>query len=316
MSVTLRQLAAFVQVARRGSFARAAEALAISQPALSQAITQMEAHLGAKLLRRTTRAMRLTAEGALLLPRAEAILASMDDAVALVREQSRMNLASISLGSLPSIAAVFLPKMLQVFREQHPTVRVAVTDGTSEVLYAGIESAQIDLAIGGRLRGHPAVTFLPVIRERFALVLPRAHSLAQRPFVTWSEALQHDFIGFPPGSGGRLAIDQALQQTGLALNPVMTLAQSNTVLNIVAAGNGVTALPALGCPPANHKSLAVRPLTEPVVDREVGVIRPTQRELSPVALALQDIAVCCMIGSRLPGLAEHVERAAEAVMRG
>jgi LysR family carnitine catabolism transcriptional activator len=302
MSPTLRQFAAFVEVARHGSFARAAERLGLSQPALSQSITQMEQLLGAKLFRRTTRAVRLTAEGALLLPRAEQVLSGVEEAVALVREQAQLSRARVSLGSLPSVAAAFLPEILRLFRLRQPATRVAVTDGTSEVLYAGIAAGQIDIAIGSRLRGHASVSFQPVLRERFALVLPRAHPLARKPAVTWAEALRHDFVAFPPGSGGRAAIEDALQQASLALNPVMTFAQASTALNMVAAGAGVTALPALGCPPASHRQLAVRPLIDPVVEREVGIVRSATGEPSAATLALQDISIRCMTQSRLPGL--------------
>lgn len=302
MNPTLRQFAAFVQVARLASFARASEALGLSQPALSQSIAQMEELLGARLFHRTTRTLRLTPEGELLLPRAEALLAEVEEAVALVREQGRRALARISLGTLPSVATAFLPEILRVFRADYPATLVAVTDGTSDVLQAGIEGGQIDLAICSRLRGHAALAFLPVLRERFALVLRRDHPLAAQEAVTWREALRHDFIAFPPGSGGFAAIEERLQGAGLALRPVMTLAQSTTVMNMVEAGVGVTALPALGCPPPDHRVLAVRPLVEPVVDREVGLLRAGTATPSAALLALQDIVVRCMQGSAPPGV--------------
>jgi LysR family carnitine catabolism transcriptional activator len=303
MNPSLRQFAAFVQVARLGSFARASEALGLSQPALSQSIAQMEAQLGARLFSRTTRALRLTEEGALLLPKAEAILVSVDEAMATVREHVRLDHESISLGALTSLAPVFLPEILRLFRERHPAAHVAVTDGTSEVLYAGVESGRIDLGIGSRLTGRSNVTFQAVLRERFALVLPRTHPLARKASVTWTEALQQDFIAFPPGSAGHAAMQGALARAGLALNPVMTFAQSITALNMVAGGAGVTALPVLGCPPPSHEVLAVRPLTDPVVEREVGLIHPTTRDASPALLALQGIATRCLAASRRAGVA-------------
>lgn len=302
MNPTLRQFAAFVQVARLGSFARASETLGLSQPALSQSISQMEAQLGARLFRRTTRALRLTEEGALLLPRAQAILGSVEEAVALVREQARLGGTRLSLGALPSLAPAFLPDILRLFRAEHPAVRVAVTDGTTDLLYAGIESGQIDLAVGSRLSGRPGVTFRPVLRERFALVLPRAHALARSASLTWAAALEHDFISFPPGSGGYEAMQEPLAKAGLVLRPLMTFAQSMTALNMVAGGAGVAALPMLGCPPASHRILAVRPLTDPPVDRELGVLRSATREAAPATLALEAIAIRCMAASRLAGL--------------
>lgn len=306
MNPSLRQFAAFVKVARLGSFARASEALALSQPALSQSISQMELVLGAKLFRRTTRFVRLTPEGELLLPRAEAILAEVEGAMAVLRASGKAGIAHISLGTLPSFAIVFLADILRRFRKLHPATRVAVTDGTSDVLHAGVAAGQIDLAIGSRLRGYPNVSFEPVLRERFALVLRRDHPLARRRSVTWREALAQDFIAFPPGSGGHVAMQETLERAGLSLSPVMTLAQSNTVTNMVEAGVGITALPVLGCPPPAHKVLAVRPLIDPLVDREIGLLRAAGAEPNAWLATLQEIVTHCLMGSTVPGVTPHV----------
>ncbi len=294
MNPTLRQFAAFVQIARLGSFARASEALGLSQPALSQSLSQMELLLGARLFSRTTRALKLTREGAMLLPHAEAILGSVDEAVALVREQAGLARARISLGALPSLVPVFLPEILRIFRERRPSTQVAVTDGTSEVLYGGVANGLIDLAISSRLPGQSGITFEPVLREPFALVMPRTHPLARRSSVTWAEALRFEFLAFPPGSAGHTAMAEALQRVGLALHPSMTFAQSITALNMVAGGAGIAALPVLGCPSKRHPTLVTRPLTDPVVEREVGLIHASEREVSPVLQALHGIAKECL----------------------
>lgn len=302
MTPTLRQFAAFLKIARLGSFARAADALAMSQPALSQAITQMERLLGARLFDRTTRSVRLTLEGSLLVPHAEAILASVEDAVSAVQRQSSALRARISVGTLPSIAAAFLADILRVFRARHPAAQVAVTDGTSEVLYTGVESGEIDLAIASRLRGRDTVRFRPLLRERFALVLPREHPLARQASVTWSEVLRHEFIAFPPGSGGYEAIHDGLERAGLTLSPVMTLAQSATILRMVEQGVGVTALPVLGCPLPDHESLTVRLLTNPVIEREVGILQSSTATPTASVRALEEIATACVGDCRVPGI--------------
>ncbi len=308
MNPTLRQFAAFVQVARLGSFARASDALGLSQPALSQSIAQMEQLLGARLFTRTTRAVELTREGALLLPRAEAILAGVDEAVALVREHAGLARGRISLGALPSLAPVFLPDILRGFRRQHSSTRVAVTDGTSEVLYEGVESGKIDLAIGSRLPGRAAIAFTSLRREPFVLVLPRTHRLARKTRVTWAEALAEDFLAFPPGSAGHAAMEEGLQQAGLPLRPLMTFAQSITALNMVLSGAGVAALPLLGYP-ASHPKLTMRPLVEPAIDREIGLVAAAARDYSPALAALREIATHCIVTADLPGMEMPIRHA-------
>lgn len=302
MSPTLRQFAAFLRVARLGSFARAAEALGMSQPALSQAISQMEGMLGARLFDRTTRSVRLTPEGALLVPHAEAIIASVDDAVSAVRRQGAARRPRISVGTLPSHATVFLADILRLFRQRYPAAEVTVTDGTSDVLYAGIEAGQIDLALASRLRDRDSVRFRPLFRERFALVMPRDHPLARRAAVGWDEAVSQDFIAFPTGSAGYEALHDGLERAGLVLRPVMSLAQSATVLKMVEAGVGVTALPMLGAPKHDHPSLTVRPLVNPVIEREVGIVQPAAAGSTAAIRAFEEITTACVAHCQQPGI--------------
>jgi DNA-binding transcriptional LysR family regulator len=214
----------------------------------------MEAMLGLRLFQRTTRTVRLTAEGQFLLPRAERIAAEVEECgerparprpAAPVAHQHRR--AALVRHRHPADGAA------AVSRAATRPSQLVVTDGTSDALYAGVESGALDMAIGSRLPGHPDVAFRPILRERFALVLRQEHPLAAQPRVTWREALSQDFIAFPPGSGGRTAMQDALERAGLALDPVMTFAQSTTVLGMVEAGVGVTAIPALGCPAGDHR---------------------------------------------------------------
>jgi DNA-binding transcriptional LysR family regulator len=302
MYPSLRQFMAFIKVASLGSFARAAEALGTSQPALSQSIAQMEAMLGLRLFQRTTRTVRLTAEGQFLLPYAERIVAEVEGAVSALRDHAQLRRSRISIGALPSFATGILPTVLRLYREQQPSSQLVVTDGTSDSLYAGVESGALDMAIGSRLPGHPDVAFRPILRERFALVLRQEHPLAAQPRVTWREALSQDFIAFPPGSGGRTAMQDALERAGLVLDPVMTFAQSTTVLGMVEAGVGVTAIPALGCPAGDHRSLCSRELVEPVVDRELGILRAAHAAPGTAMLALQELITGCVARCGIAGI--------------
>ena len=303
MSPTLRQFAAFLRVARLGSFARAAEALGMSQPALSQAISQMEGTLGTRLVERTTRSVRLTPVGALLVPHAEAIIASVEDAVSAVRRQGAALRPRISVGALPSHATVFLADILRLFRQRYPAAEVTVTDGTSDVLYAGIESGHIDIALASRLRDRDSLRFRALFRERFALVMPRNHPLARRAQVTWDEVVSQDFIAFPAGSAGYEALHDGLERAGLILRPVMSLAQSATVLKMVEAGVGVTALPMLGAPKHDHPSLTVRPLVNPMIEREVGIVQSATAGSTPAIRAFEEITITCIAHCQLPGIA-------------
>jgi len=300
MNPTLRQLAAFAQVARFRSFARAAELLGMSQPALSQVIARAEETLGVKLFQRTTRAVRLTAEGEFFLPHAEAILAHVAGSVEALKAQARQHQAGITIGTLPSLVAGLLAEIMHSYRARHPDSQVTVIDGTAEVLYAGIASGQIDMAVGSRLADRPDISFQPLFDEAFALVLRRDHGLARQERITWTQALHEDFIAYPMGSSGRATIENALQRAGLALKPVMTFAQSTSTLGMVEAGIGVAALPSAACPAPDHRTLTSRPLIDPIVTRQIGFLHLAARPPTTAMLAMQAV-IRDVLGARRAG---------------
>jgi DNA-binding transcriptional LysR family regulator len=238
----------------------------------------------------------------------------MGDLVSALQSQHRRRQSRLSLGSLPSLATGLLPDILRRYREQHPSSEVAVTDGTSEILYAGIETGHLDLAISSRLPTHSGVTFRPLLRERFLLVLRRDHPLAAREVVTWREALEYDFVAFLRGSGGQAAIDEALERAGLVLSPVMTLAQSSTVLGMVEAGVGVTALPVLGCPTQDHRVLTSRVLAEPAVYRDVGILRDMSRPATAGILAVEALTLEHVAGRSIAGIDPAFDAAGPLLM--
>ncbi|WP_349294819.1 LysR family transcriptional regulator (plasmid) [Thioclava sp. 'Guangxiensis'] len=273
----IRQLEAFLAVASAGSFRLAADRLGMSQPALSQNIAHIEAHLGVTLFERTTRSVRLTAEGEELRRHLSELLPALQTALDRTRHFGQELSAPLRLGFLASAAVKYLPHALRMFRSEFPHVTVHARDDTAAGLFAGVESGELDLAVSSFLPHKTMQVQFDLFRaDPFMAVLRRDHPLAQRAQVTWSELLEYDFIGANSGSGTRLVTDEAIQAVNSPATTVMSFNHFTAVSAMIEAGMGVSALPTVNCPEDTHPILCTRPLIEPSVTRDLGVVTSTR----------------------------------------
>ncbi|WP_108261908.1 LysR family transcriptional regulator [Mangrovicoccus ximenensis] len=268
-----RQLEAFLAVAEARSFRLAADRLGMSQPALSQNVAQLEAHLGMALFLRSTRSVRLTAEGAELRSHLSGLLPALREALDRTRNFGTDPGVPLRLGFLASAAARYLPHALGRFRAEFPDVAVHARDDTAEGLFAAVDRGELDLAVSSYLPHKDlAVEFTQFRADPFMAVLRRDHPLASRERITWAELLDYDFIGANAGSGTRFITDEAMRAINRPARTVMDFNHFTAVAAMVSAGMGVSALSALTCPPADDPLLCAVPLCDPAVTRNLGII--------------------------------------------
>src|SRR5687767_14834246 len=147
MNLTPQQLAAFLRLARTGSFSEAARLQGVSQPALSRAVQQMEEAVGRRLFDRTTRSVALTPTGRELRRIAERLVAEFDGAFDELARFVEGRRGRVAAAALPSIAAVLLPPAIARFREGHPEVAVAVLDGLSGSVLDAVAEGRADIGL-------------------------------------------------------------------------------------------------------------------------------------------------------------------------
>jgi DNA-binding transcriptional LysR family regulator len=296
---SIRQLESFLHVARLKSFRRAASALHISQPALSQSVSQLERQLGAPLLTRSTRSVALTSEGELLLERLEKLIPELYQAVGAIRDARAANEGRVRVGCIASAALQFLPRAIVAFRGTNPKAVVTAIDGSADGLNTEVLRKNLDFAVSSsRPDPKSGLVFEKVLTDSFRAVLRRDHVLSSRKVVTWKELLEFDFLGLALGSGARNAIDAALAGTRLIRRPIMELTQLGTVLGLLETGIGVGALPSLSCPTPDHPILCSRPLISPEVKREIGFVTLRDATLSDSATRFRDLLRWQMIEPR------------------
>lgn len=295
MNFDLAELQAFVAVADQQSFRAAADALHLSQPALSRRIDKLEAALGTPLLARTTRRVALTATGRDFLTPARAALGGLQDAVLRLAGSTALRHGRVGVASVPSVATQLLPAVLRGFAARFPGVRVHLIDASASAVLAAVAGGQADFGIAFVGAQEPEVRFEPLGREPYVLVMPRTHPWARRRRVAWHELAGERMVAVSRRSGNRVLIDQALSQLParpLAFHEAEHVAGA---LALVEAGLGVAALPRLALAPRHDSLVAVR-LIEPVIERVLGLIVPVARPLPPAAAALHD-----MVRAALPG---------------
>lgn len=247
----LRHLRYFVAVAERLHFRQAAEALRVSQPALSSQVKQLEAEVGTRLLDRTTHHVVLTPAGRRFLARARQLLRDADDAARAARREAAGEMGEIIIGFVPSLTYHLLPLLLRAFRRQVPKVELRLQEMDTVQQIEALEKHRIDLGfIGlGLTRETDEVRLAQVDEERLMAVLPEDHPLLrrrERKQIALAE-LAHTPLYLAARETAPLYnpwIIVLCQQAGFQPNVVLEAGQPATTISYAAAGMGATILPA------------------------------------------------------------------------
>jgi LysR family transcriptional regulator, carnitine catabolism transcriptional activator len=277
------QLAAFLHVARTGSFSEAAALQHVSQPALSRTIRVIEEVVGHRLFDRTTRSVELTPAGRELRPIAERMVAEFDSAFGELAQFIEGRRGRIVVAGLPSICAVLLPGAIARFQATHPAVDFLIRDGLSGTVVDAVTDGHADIGLTVGPLPAEQLSYRPLLADEFGLVCRADDVLARHASVPWSVFETRPFIAMNPASSVRSMTDAAFLQGGIAVRPLYECAFLGTTGNLVAAGVGISALPRLTLPLVGAAGLVWRPLVQPSLQRSLGVLTRLGRSLSPAA---------------------------------
>lgn len=278
-TLNLVHLATFRLAIRRGSFSAAADALGISQPAVSLQIRQLEQFLQTRLVERTGRGINATAAGQALLAHGERIEQAVDEAIRSVSAFSHGVCGTITLGTGATACIHLLPPLLQRLRGDYPLLRVAVTTGNTLDIVRAVEENRLDMGLVTLPAGGRALDVTPVMDEEFVFIA----SLAQQEAFSGltPEVLQtQPLIAFESGSGTRTLIDAWFEAGGFTIAPVMQLGSIEAIKRMVRAGLGYSIVPRMAVKQASDREgLDVQSLT-PVLQRRLAVVMRQDRVLS------------------------------------
>lgn len=281
-----RQLLYFVTVANKLNFSRAAEALHVMQPAISQQIRVLETELGVRLFDRMGGKVTLTKAGEALLPHATHILAGVEAARQAVNELGTLSRGTASLGAPPTVSTHQLPALLTRFRRYYPGLEVTLREAGTEALLKLIEGGQLDLAIVVTDRLPPLVEQQPFLEEHYVLAVSANHRLAGSRRVRLADLADEPFILFPESYKLREVTLQACRAAGFEPKVALDGGAMQSALEFVASGLGVALVPEL----ALRRARGVRglPIADQDLSRRLGVVWRKGHYLSPAARALRD----------------------------
>lgn len=294
----LNDLQAFRAVVELGSFRKAAEAVNISQPALSRRIDKLEEALGARLFERTTRRVSLTTVGRVFAPTAEQLLDDLDAAMLSIRDVSSSRLGHVTIACVPSVAYYFLPGVIADFHARYPRIRVKLLDASANEVLGAVINGEADFGVSFMGSQEPEVEFKLLLQEKFVAACRRDHPLARKKRVSWRELYEHDYVSVDKTSGNRLLLDQALTAVAPKVPSVCETRHVTTMLGLVEAGLGVAAVPSMAMPARDHPILTSVPLVEPVVTRRVGIVKRRGRPLTPTAEQFHQMIVASKRNTR------------------
>jgi len=296
MNFDLSDLRAFVAVADATSFRVAAEALNLSQPALSRRVHKLEEALGFRLFERTTRKVALNAMGRSFLPKARHVLGELEGALLGMADLSERIHGMVSIACVPSTVGSLLAGAVKVFHQRFPRIRVRLLDQPAPEILLAVARSEADFGISYLGTQEPDLEFEPLLTEPFVLACRRDHPLATRRRVAWSDLAGHECVALAPGSGNRMLIDQAV--ASLAQTPRWTCEARHVpaLLSLVEAGVGVGVVPRFGLPDAKDAALVGIPLVAPGITRSIGIVRRRGQVLSPAAQSFRELLPAALAG--------------------
>jgi DNA-binding transcriptional LysR family regulator len=238
--MTLRQLEVFLAVARARSFRRAAEALHLSQPALSQHVRELEGDLSARLFDRLGRTVHLTEAGRILEDHATRLFATLTDARHAIADLQGLERGTLAIGASTTPGIYLLPGVLGVFRQRYPAIDVTLRLGNSEQVEALVRGGELDVGVVGDAGARPAEASLAArVEDELVLVVGPTHAWARRREIAPADLRDQPLLLREPGSATRQVTERALAAAGVAYRPGMVLPHTEAIKQGVQAGLGV-----------------------------------------------------------------------------
>ena len=240
--IQLVQVEGFLEVARRGSVSRAAEALFITQPTLTARLHGLERELGTPLFLRTPHGMRLTDAGRAWVPFAERALRALVDGRDALEQVMSASAGHLMIAAAPAVSTYVLPELLERFVAAHPRVEVSVRTGHSEDVVELVLRDEVQIGLGRAIR-HPDLELRPFHTEELVLVCAPDHPFTKRRDVPMSEVAGQKLIMFDRTSSYYEITQGAFLSAGLKLKGLMELDSIEAAKKMVERGLGVALLP-------------------------------------------------------------------------
>jgi LysR family transcriptional regulator, carnitine catabolism transcriptional activator len=271
MNLSIRHMKAFTALATLRNFTRAAESCSLTQSAFSALIANLESDLRVKLFARNTRNVDLTAEGQVFLDIVSHLLPETERALGQMEDYVKYRKGKVAVAALPSIASSILPALIARFAADFAGIDVTVQDVSSAVCVQMVRNRQVDFALCAAVSPTAELAVETLASDTFYFICRADHPLATRKRLSVPNVIGESIIGFEPNSSIRQHLDAAIYpRQWVRSYQVNSL---STAAGFVAAGLGVTIVPTLGLPQFAHLALHAIPLSLPLNERAISLVR-------------------------------------------
>ena len=287
MNLSVRQMRAFLHVARIGNFTRAAEQAHMTQAGLSTLVREMERQLGCRLFDRTTRMVELTPAGRRLLPVVERVLTELDDVTAHLGAEGDQARQTLRIAATPLVSSNLLPQVFGRFRESHPSVSLKLFDADLRDVEAMVAGGEADMGLGFFFKAAPGLDRKPVGRFQMMRVAPAGMQEAQSSpgSVPWSALRSASLLGLPQSNPIQKVIDVHLGAIGRAEADRPVFNFFGTLISMVEAGFGTAVMPSFALAACRRHRVRTDILVKPKVG--IDFYRVTRRGTAETE-AMQD----------------------------
>ena len=194
MKIDTLGVQAFIAIADHGGFQKAADALRISQTALTRRLQHLEAVLGVKLVERTTRSVALTGIGQDFLPQAQRLLKDLQAALAEIQETGKAQRGDVSIACVPTAGVHYLPRIIQEYSTRYPDNRIKILDHASSGVADAVLRREAEFGINIGESRHPELHSIELLRDQFVLICRDDHPLAEQDRSRWQQLVPYPLI--------------------------------------------------------------------------------------------------------------------------
>jgi len=290
--LNVARLKILTEVAYRGSFSAAADALSYTQSAVSQQIATLETETGLALLERHPRGVSLTAAGQMLVGHAEGILARLEAADAALATIAGLRGGRLRAASFPTAGATLMPLAIATFRASYPDVELTLAEGEPEDILPRLRAGELDLALLYEFADESQLahemTRVELLSDPLHLALPRAHPLARKDTVRLGELSGEAWVQTSRASPCARHVVRSCHAAGFEPHVAFESDDYQTVQGLVAAGVGVALIPALALSVV-REDIVIRPILPAPPRRQVIAAAPAGARLVPAAPAMLGI---------------------------
>ncbi|HRN61315.1 MAG TPA: LysR family transcriptional regulator [Luteimonas sp.] len=286
----LKPLRAFCQTARLGSVSRAAEALYVSQPAITLQLQALERELGQKLFERSGRRLVPTRAGEALYELARPLVDGIDTLPTAFGDALKgMDAGALNIAANSSTILYLLPQIVERFRERHADVRLSLHNTVSADGTDLLRTDEVDLVVGSMHDVPGDLVYEPLHRFEQRLVMPPGHPLADKEELTLADIGQHGLILPPKRQITWRLVDLVFQQNRVPYTVALEVGGWEVIKQYVAMGMGISILSSICLTDADRGRLVTRPLDRFFPARSYGVVMRKGKLPTPQARAFMDL---------------------------